>query len=219
MDMRSSVLWISAAAVAILTAGISGCRPQASAPAPSAIDPVQTQVIVFTPPVPADVEDGGRCWTDSIAVNRPGAWRCMRENFIYDPCFEVGGRTRQVVCGTDPANGERGFLLKLTEPLPTPASAAERSAQPWLIELADGSICQAATGTMAAIDGESVRYPCSGPKPEAGSQPIYTGLLGTMYPGKVWTADKVWFTVAPTDAGLPFKLLKRQTVAIRRLWE
>jgi hypothetical protein len=176
-------------------------------------------VILFQPPVPPVVEEGGQCWTDSIAVNRPGAWRCMRENFIYDPCFAVAGQPRQVVCGADPAKGERGFLLKLTEPLPTPAPAAERAAEPWLIELADGTICEAATGTMAAIEGESVRYPCSDPKPMEGKEPIYTGLLGTMYPGKLWTADKVWFTVAPAEAGLPFKLMKRETVAIRRLWE
>ncbi|HUY18647.1 MAG TPA: hypothetical protein VMV15_05425 [Candidatus Binataceae bacterium] len=218
--MRSPALWIAAAAVAMLTVGVSGCRPQTAAtPATSTIAPLQTQVIVFKPAVPADVEEGGRCWTDSIAVSRPGAWRCMRENFIYDPCFEVSGQPRQVVCGADPAKGDHGFLLKLTEPLPAPAPSSDKSAQPWLIELADGSICQAATGTMAAIEGESVRYPCSGPKSQAGSQPVYTGLLGTMYPGKVWSADQVWFTVEPTEAGLPFKLLKRETVAIRRLWE
>jgi len=181
---------------------------------------MQTQVIVFDPPVPADVEEGGRCWTDSVAVSRPGVWRCMRENFIFDPCFAIAREPRRVVCGADPVKGERGFVLKLTEPLPAPAPTTDRSAQPWMIELADGSICSAATGTMAAIEGESVRYPCSQPKPAAGgAEQIYTGLLGTMYPGKVWTADQVWFTVAPSEEGLPFKLMKRATVAIRRVWE
>ncbi|HTW89417.1 MAG TPA: hypothetical protein VMD75_15580 [Candidatus Binataceae bacterium] len=217
--MRSPSLHISSVAIAVIIAGIFGCRSQPPPSGRSVDAPVQTQVIVFNPPVPADVEDGGRCWTDSIAVSRQGVWRCMRENFIYDPCFGVSGQPRQVVCGADPAKGNHGFVLKLTEPLPVPASSGDRSPEPWLIELADGSICEAATGTMAAIDGESVRYPCSGPKPEVGVQPIYTGLLGSMYPGKLWTADQVWFTVAPTDANLPFKLVKRETVAIRRLWE
>jgi hypothetical protein len=206
------------AVVMVAAAGLVGCRRQAPPP-PSAIAPTQTQIIVFKPPVPADVEDGGRCWTESIAVNRAGAWRCMRDNFIFDPCFEISGQTRQVICGADPAKGDRGFVLKLTEPLPVSATSVDRSAQPWLIELANGSICQAATGTMAAIEGEAVRYLCAAPKSQTGSQPIYTGLLGTMYPGKVWTADQVWYTVAASDAGLPFKLLKRETVVIRRIWE
>ena len=144
----------------------------------------------------------------------------MRENMIFDPCFAIAHQSRQVVCGADPAKGDRGFVLKLSEALPPPAPRPDRAAEPWMIELSDGTICAAATGTMAAIEGESVRYPCAAgaPAAESGEQ-IYAGLLGTLYPGKVWTADEVWFTVAPNEAGLPFKLTRRATVTIRRIWE
>jgi len=145
----------------------------------------------------------------------------MRENMIYDPCFEVAGQSSRVVCGANPVKHENGFTLALTQPLPSrpPFNAAP---QPWLIELADGAICEAATGTMAVIGGEPVRYPCSAsPSDSEESQKprVYCGLLGTLHPAKVWRADKVCFTVAPSDSGPPFKLLDRETIVIRRLWE
>ena len=37
--------------------------------------------------------------------------------------------------------------------------------------------------------------------------------------GKVWTADKVCFSVAPSEGGPPFKLLKREAGIVHRLWE
>ncbi|SRR5579875_1384368 len=196
----------------------AGCQSEEKPAAPAA--PQRTEVVIFNPSPPPVIEDNGRCWTDSVAVNRPGVWRCMRENMIFDPCFAIAHEPQRVICGADPTKGERGFVLKLTEPLPAQLPLADRSARPWLIELADGSICSAATGTMAAIEGESVRYPCTGPKLDTGGKElVYTGLLGTMYPGKLWTADQVWFTVEPNEEGLPYKLTKRQTVAIRRVWE
>ena len=50
-----------------------------------------TEVIFFRPPLPSrtTATQSGRCWTESIAVNRPGAWRCMDKNMIFDPCFEI----------------------------------------------------------------------------------------------------------------------------------
>ena len=87
-------------------------------------------------------------------------------------------------------------------------------------ELADGNVCEAATGTMALIGGEPVRYPCIVSRPEESQKRrVDCGLLGTLHPGTVWRADKVCFTIAPSDRGPPFKLLNRGTVLIRRLWE
>ncbi len=104
--MKAAVPRRSASAVTIVMMFAAlGCRPEETSPPTAVAAPTQTQVILFQPPVPADVEEGGRCWTDSIAVNRAGAWRCMRENFIYDPCFAVAGQPRQVICGADPGQG------------------------------------------------------------------------------------------------------------------
>ncbi|MBF6569529.1 MAG: hypothetical protein IVW54_11725 [Candidatus Binataceae bacterium] len=206
-------------AVAIIAIPIAwSCRPNAHDSTADRL--ARTEVIVFRPALPTDVEDGGRCWTESIAVSRPGAWRCMRDNFIFDPCFEISGKPGQVICGADPSKHEVGFILKLSSRLPSPSPADHQVMAPWLIELQDRSICQIATGTMAAIAGEPVRYQCAGSKrDEIGSQPVYAGLIGSPYPEKIWTAEKVWFTVTSAGAGLPFKLIKRETVAIRRVWE
>ena len=55
------------------------------------------------PTVPGgDVREGG-CWTESIAVTRSGAWRCMVNNGISDPCFAIPEKRDQLVCGADPA--------------------------------------------------------------------------------------------------------------------
>jgi hypothetical protein len=181
----------------------------------------ETQIIIFRPSLPsrATVQLSGRCWTESIAVNRSGAWRCMHKNAIYDPCFEIAGRHGQVICGANPVKYENGFALTLTQPLP-PRPRLKAVPQPWLVELTDDSICEAATGTMAVIDGEPVRYPCSSSPPEESpKRRVYCGLLDTLHRGSLWRADKVCFTISPSDHGPPFKLLNRKMVVIRRLWE
>jgi len=186
---------------------------------------VVTEVIVFQPPRPSGVVHEGRCWTESIAVSRPGAWRCMEDNSISDPCFEVRGNLGEVVCDANPADGSAGFVMKLTESLPKPEGhpSPESPASPWIIELADGTLCQAATGTMAAIGDQAVRYPCAPPASEgtAAHQPaIEVGVLDNLKPGKIWIADEVWFTVEATaNSGSPFKLVKRKAVSVRRVWE
>jgi hypothetical protein len=182
--------------------------------------PAQTEVRIFRPSLPskAETRQSGRCWTESIAVNRPVAWRCMHENMIYDPCFEVAGRSQQVVCGASPVAHKDGFLLP-TQPLPV-RPAANATPQPWLIELADGSVCEAATGTMAVIDGEPVRYPCTvSSSRKSGTDKVYCGLLSKLHPAKIWMADEVCIIAAPSDRGPPFKLQKRETVVVRRVWE
>jgi hypothetical protein len=179
-----------------------------------------TEVTIFRPSLASiGGEQQGNCWTDSIAVRRSGAWRCMRGNMIYDPCFEVRGRTKQVICDANPVSHKSGFTLILEKPLPSRPrdNAAPR---PWLLELANGSVCEAATGTMAVIQGEPVRYPCSSQSPdELNGLKLNCGLLDRLHPAKVWRADKVCFTAAPSENGAPFQLQKRETVVIRRIWE
>ena len=143
----------------------------------------------------------------------------MQRNMIYDPCFELQGHHDRVVCGANPIKADKGFLLMLSQPLEQQGQRKEIP-QPWLVELADGSVCGSATGTMAVINNEPVRYPCSGSAvmtPERSR--VYCGLLGKLHPAKVWTADKVCYTVSPSTSGPPFKLQNRESVAVRRIWE
>jgi hypothetical protein len=143
----------------------------------------------------------------------------MLKNMIYDPCFEVAGRDELVICGANPISHQQGFALELDQPLP-PRHVPSGPAQPWLIELGDSAVCEAATETMAFIDNEPVRYPCRLlPAERSQTSRISCGLLDTLRPGKVWTATKVCFEVVPSEAGPPFKPLSRKTVSIRRLWE
>jgi hypothetical protein len=76
----------------------------------------KTEVTVFRPPVPSGPSRSGECWTESIAVSRSGAWRCMVGNEIYDPCFSSAGLIDAVICDANPAKGSAGFILKLTKP-------------------------------------------------------------------------------------------------------
>jgi len=111
-------------AAAIFTCALSICAVAQSARAADSSAPSETQVGFFTPAVPKGTPRDGSCWTESIAVTRPGAWRCMIGNEIHDPCFQVRPLRGEVVCDADPSTKQAGFVLKLTKPLPetTPPS-------------------------------------------------------------------------------------------------
>jgi hypothetical protein len=92
----------------ILTACVIALLPVDAVPLPPLNLP--TEVTIFRPPLPSTGgEQEGNCWTNSIAVNRSDAWRCMLGNRIYDPCFEATGQTRQVICGANPVKHKDGF--------------------------------------------------------------------------------------------------------------
>jgi hypothetical protein len=153
----------------------------------------------------------------------------MEGNAISDPCFEIRGNSGEVVCDANPADGSAGFVMKLTEPFPKPESQPGQpnppspKPTPWIIELADGTLCQAATGTMAFVADDTVRYPCAPPAGASGAgheSQVEVGVLDNLKPGKIWIADEVWFTVAASaDGGSPFKLVKRKPAEVRRVWE
>ena len=87
-------------------------------------------MIRFTPTVPSSDVHRGLCWTESIAVTRSGAWRCMVGNGINDPCFTIPAKQDELVCGANPALKTDGFVVKLTKPLPK-SSHPNRKPQPW----------------------------------------------------------------------------------------
>jgi hypothetical protein len=176
----------------------------------------KTEVAIFQPQVPTGARKSGNCWTDSIAVTRPGAWRCMVGNEIYDPCFSSAPLSKAVICGTDPAKGDRGFVLQLTKRLPAPSSDWKQGPRPWLVKLADGNTCEIETGTIAFVAGIEVPYGCSDSKEcDDNGCPYMTGLTERFQPGKVWTGDKVAFK--SNDKGL--SLLSRKQVPIAAVWK
>src|SRR5579872_2465869 len=132
-------LFLALAPLAAAAAGVSSGRPQ------------ETKVILFRPLLPSGPSRSGECWTDSIAVARSGAWRCMAGNEIFDPCFSSAGLTEAVVCGANPAQSRAGFILKLAKPLPKPSSWRPAHPRPWLVKLADNTTCAIQTGTIGLV--------------------------------------------------------------------
>src|SRR6202050_611816 len=198
----------------------------------------RTEVSIFVPTVPNAPQREGYCWTDSIAVTRAGAWRCMIGNSIADPCFSIAEFSDAVVCGANPANSTEGFLLRLTKPLPPTdgVTSPPPAPSPWMVVLAIGggqvpgpyampppkTFCSALTGTSPVVDGLAVPFLCwevnVQSKPKLGDTQI--GLLGDFSRGKIWTVTEVYF-VKNTIIGSnqPFKLTQKKTIALERVWE
>jgi hypothetical protein len=169
----------------------------------------ETIVVRFAPPLPSGDTRDGSCWTDSIAVSRAGAYRCSVGNAIYDPCFTVPTNHERMVCGADPALKAAGFVLKLTKPLPE-ASHEKQQVEPWIIKLADGSICEAMTGTLPAVNGQSARWSCA---IHIRDQIRRVGVVTTVTPGKIWMADKFPESAIGAAGARPEK------VPVKMIWE
>lgn len=188
----------------------------ASAAGAGSVPERKTGVTVFRPSVPGGPSRSGECWTDSIAVFRPGGWRCMVGNEIYDPCFSNPGLPGAVICNANPAKDGAGFILKLTKPLPKPSSQEPAHPRPWLVKLADKTTCEIQTGTIALVAGLEVPYDCSDSQECSDNGcPHMTGLTGKFKRGKVWMADKVTFK--SSDKGL--QLISRARVAVTAVWK
>lgn len=165
-----------------------------------------TEVITFTPGLPAGEPVEGSCWTSSLAVWRADAWRCMVGNEIHDPCFSEGDG---VVCGARPLAPDAGFALKLTEPLPAAELPQDAAAHAWLVELADGTACEFATGATGGAEGERFNYLC--PSPDASQ---YVVILGELQPGTVWMAHRAVLAGGPPEP----TVLESGLVPVRRVW-
>ncbi|MGA3115831.1 MAG: hypothetical protein ABSF90_15525 [Syntrophobacteraceae bacterium] len=175
-----------------------------------------TKIIKFMPDTPGRGVREGKCWTRSIAIPRPDAWRCMIGNEIVDPCFASADK-KYAVCNPNPARGEPGFRLKLTEPLPrsdVPAqSMTSEYKSGWLVELADGNICRPMTGTSFEVQGKTANFYC-----ENGQKGEEVVLLDGLNAGKpLWTAKKA--TVVFSRGSEAPKLLKSEKIAVKTVWQ
>lgn len=173
-----------------------------------------TKIVKFVPAAAGAAAKAGNCWTSSMAVQRPDAWRCMAGNEIFDPCFTLPGG-QAVVCNPDPAMGDPGFTLKLTERLPKPDMPAQPAGKPaaggWLVELEDGSLCRPITGAGGMVGDKALSYYCGD---SSGKES--TALLDEFNTQKPkWTAEKA--TITPGSRGP--KLLKSVIVGIKTVWQ
>ncbi len=177
----------------------------------------RTKVIVFQPSIPTEQARSGDCQTNSIAVSRPGVWRCIADNEIYDQCFENSKLRGSVICDSNPARGTTGFILRLNKPLPAPSKSSVADSLPWLMKLADGSICERETGTISSVNGEDVPYDCSDSKKgrDDGKCPYLTGLAANIKGGDIWRVDKIAYSVF----GGQTTVLKHQHLMVESVWK
>ena len=235
--MSKVVVAILCGAFAALMAAALAINALAAEEGVAASSTGRTEVTIFKPAVPNGPSREGNCWTSSIALPRPGAWRCMIGNGIEDPCFTTADVSDAVVCGANPATSDAGFLLHLTQPLPKPDAYTPPAPSPWIVQLAIGqgqvpgpyampppkTYCSRLTGTMPVVEGLAVPFSCweahVESKPRLGDTQI--GLLDDFKPGRIWTVTEITFEVDPKPPPNqpPFKLTGKKTIALEKVWE
>jgi len=175
----------------------------------------ETSIVHFVPSAPANDTRGGSCGSRSIAAPaRHDAFRCTEDNEIHDPCFIVPPNHDRLVCGADPALKKDGFLLKLTKPLPKNSKPAHKK-EPWILKLADGSICEPMTGTVPAVNGHTARWSCA---IHIRDQVRPAGVVTTLTPGKIWIADRYPESAIATPGQAPSKV-EAEKVPVKMIWE
>lgn len=127
----------------------------ATAVAPS----VETEKVLFSVELPDEIRSGA-CMSGSNIVGAMNAFRCSADNVVYDPCF-VTRDNAAVVCGADPALGALGFVLQLTQQLPTVTLEGRIFPGAWLFQLANGAICRYTEGQSITVNGQRIQYVCS----------------------------------------------------------
>lgn len=180
-----------------------------------------TTVNFFQPSTTPASAKPGFCWMHSIKLDRADAWRCVAINEIYDPCFTIASSNlSSIVCGVDPSENNKGFLLKLTQPMSeklavTPLKNSAK-AKVWLVNLQDGKVCSPYSGTMPMVwvKGQEmmiVQYSCE--DDEGGES---SGLLAdSIIPGRIWYAQKVTYLSVKSK----IKVTKVQNVALKEVWQ
>ena len=105
----------------------------------------------------------------------------MIESSISDPCFVIGGNG-YLVCDSNPITGDKGFLLKLTKPLPED-TVTDNYGQGWgwLIQLEDGTTCGFLTGATGMVNNKRINYGCSD----------NSSIIGDLEVGTIWRAEKI----------------------------
>lgn len=198
--------------------------PQSTAPVvtPSVTPATQTQVVAFSPSLPASTTPvSGSCWTNSIAAPyRTDAWRCTIGNAIQDPCFGIASST-DLLCNANPAvpDSTSSIVLKLTSPLPSPA-AIPGGVPPtwaWLVKLSDGTLCSPFTGTLppVTLNDQTAGYSCA-PGPLGNNLVIFGDLDNT---NAQWTALVGDIAPSNSTSGPPVFVDASATVPVATVWQ
>lgn len=172
----------------------------------------ETSVINYQPHLPPGPAYKGTCFTRSLALPRPDAYRCITQQNVasegganlFDPCFVLPGAKDRLECDPDPVKGTPGIQLELTQPLPSEPFEKAGPGNAWMVELEDGTICEINTGATFMVNNERASYGCTD-----GSW-----LFGDLYPGKVWTALQGTVKGNPPDV----QFEKHSTATIRTVW-
>jgi len=175
----------------------------------------KTKIIKYIPKIPSEKREGS-CWTNSNIIQRSDVWRCMIGNEIFDPCYTAQDKTT-IVCDAKPdIKKPSGFVLKLTKPLPASDVPNGPSSSASMVELEDGTICDAISGASGATDGvrtERIGYSC-----RMSSKNIV--IFGALITGKVWIAEKGILVEQKTNNDLPPMRVKNlRKVKIRTVWQ
>jgi hypothetical protein len=138
--------------------------PSSSAPPSTSASAGRTQRLVYSPfGVDRRVVRGisvvsrtGDCWIGSLEA--AGAYRCAARSRLHDPCYASPMDNDAVVCTTAPW-AKTVVRIKLTEPLPEPATSRDVP-RAWAIELVSGNRCSWMGGATLAVRGFRLNYAC-----------------------------------------------------------
>lgn len=170
-----------------------------------------TEVIHYMPPeiLPKKILDG-YCWTSSLATKRTDAWRCMNDNSILDPCFNLP-QSEKIICPNNPADKNDDLLLNLTKPLPKPdpqLNEFQSGEYVWYIELQNGSYCLPIIGASAFVGNDRANFLCESEE----------YIMGKINAGLVWTAKKAILSPVDQQSG-DFTIKSSEEVSIKKVWE
>lgn len=183
---------------------------------------------LMTVPLEPDQELVGSCWTGSIALPLPHAWRCSSDNRIYDPCLSDSPTDTFVICTGNPFNPlNRVEKLNLTEPLPVSQANRVLTLVVWRLELADGAQCNYIlwpTGTLpedvALMMGAGIKFKCNDgwyvTNLSGGSPAEYIPAPGVWTTSEVRVDPNVWIALKVYWDG--YQITEAIEVPITTVW-
>jgi len=201
-------------------------RPPTQEPPTPASEVIATKLI--TVPLEPDQELVGSCWTGSIALPLPHAWRCSSDNRIYDPCLSDSPTDTFVICTGNPFNPlNRVEKLNLTEPLPVSQANRVLTLVVWRLELADGVQCNYIlwpTGTLpedvALMMGAGIKFKCNDgwyvTNLSGGSPAEYIPAPGVWTTSEVRVDPNVWIALKVYWDG--YQITEAIEVPITTVW-
>jgi hypothetical protein len=101
----------------------------------------------------------GHCWETSGVESRRYAWRCLKGNYILDPCFSQARHGHVVLCPIKPWSTQV-VRLQLTRSLPTWQRNRYNQSLPVGVWTATGKRCVHGSGATTEIRFKPITYQC-----------------------------------------------------------